>query len=156
MWIVKLHINLVLCSVRVLQEFFQISHLSLPASYKWDSTKIYGICMSNDFSANVFHSLVKRRVKTKDRFSRFAVVGEINTEIFISFMKLPCLFLNRLISYIIISYIIIFCFLETFFFWCPYWSTGMKLALNMVLNMLLYTVKQEDICCCIWCKWINQ
>ena len=72
--------------------------------------------MSNDFSANVFHSLVKRRVKTEDRFSRFAVVGEINTEIFISFIKLPCLFLNRLISYIIISYIIFFCFLETFFF----------------------------------------
>ena len=95
--------------------------------------------MSNDFSANVFHSLVKRRVKTEDRFSRFAVVGEINTEIFISFIKLPCLFLNRLISYIIISYIIFFCFLETFFFLniyiyiaAVYGKTGRHFLLHIV------------------------
>lgn len=43
--------------------------------------------MSNDFSANVFHSLVKRRVKTENPFSTFADEGVINSEIMKSIIK---------------------------------------------------------------------
>ena len=50
--------------------------------------KIYCISLSKKFAVNVFCSLVKRRVKTENCVSAFAVVRVVNTEISISFIKL--------------------------------------------------------------------
>ena len=44
--------------------------------------------MSNEFGANVFRSSVERKVKTENRPSTFPVIGVVNTEIFMSFIKL--------------------------------------------------------------------
>ena len=41
------------------------------------------------FGANAFHNLVERKVKTENRLSTFAVIKVVNTEIFMSFIKLP-------------------------------------------------------------------
>ena len=47
------------------------------------------IRLSKEFGTNVFGSLVERKVKTENRLSTFAVVGVVNTENFLSFIKLP-------------------------------------------------------------------
>ena len=38
---------------------------------------------------NIFRSLAEKKVKTENPLSTFAVVGVVNTEIFMSFIKLP-------------------------------------------------------------------
>ena len=53
------------------------------------SIEINCISLPNEFSSNVLHRLAKRIVKTENCLSAFAVVGVINTEIFLSFIKLP-------------------------------------------------------------------
>ena len=50
--------------------------------------KNFVISLSNEFGVNVLHSLVERKVKIKNRLSTFAVVGVVNSEIFMSFTKL--------------------------------------------------------------------
>ena len=55
---------------------------------KWDSITIYCISLSKKFGVNVCCSLVERRVKTENCVSAFADVGVVNTEIFISSIKL--------------------------------------------------------------------
>ena len=87
MWIVKLHQP----SATVCVFFRNLSKSVIsPLSklYKWDSIKIYYLSLSNEFGASVFRSLVKRRAKTENCLSTFAVVGVVNTEIFASFINL--------------------------------------------------------------------
>ena len=84
MWIVKLHqFSTTLCG------FFRNFSKSVLSSYIWGSIEINCISLSNEFGDNVFHSLVKRKVKTENRLPTFSVVGVVNTEIFVSFSKLP-------------------------------------------------------------------
>ena len=47
------------------------------------------ISLPNEVDTNVFHNLAERRVKIENCLSTFAVVGVVNNEIFISFIKLP-------------------------------------------------------------------
>ena len=53
------------------------------------SIEINHISLSNEFGASVFRSLVERKVKTENRLFTFAVVWVVNTEVFMSFIKLP-------------------------------------------------------------------
>ena len=47
------------------------------------------IALSNEFGSNVFCRLAEKKVRTENCLSTFAVVGVVNTEIFMSFIKLP-------------------------------------------------------------------
>ena len=88
MWIVKLHqLGPTLCGF--FRNLPKSVILSLSKSYIWGSSEINCINLFNEFGANVFHSLVERKVKTENRLSTFAVVGVVNTEIFMGFIKLP-------------------------------------------------------------------
>ena len=63
--------------------------LPLSKSYKWDSTETNCISLYNEFGAKVFRNLVKRRVNNwKSSFHTLVVVEVVNTEIFMSFIKL--------------------------------------------------------------------
>ena len=84
MWVVKLHqLSTMLCGV--FRNFSKSVLSSLSKSYIWGSIEINCISLSNEFGAN----LAKRKVKTENHLSTFVFVGVVNTEIFMSFIKLP-------------------------------------------------------------------
>ena len=86
MWIVKLHqLSTILCGF--FRHLSKSVILSLSKSYIC-SNEINCISLCNEFGTNVFCSFVERKVKTVNHLSTFAVVGVVNTEIFISFIKL--------------------------------------------------------------------
>ena len=60
----------------------------LSQSYISGSTEINCISLSKEFGTNVFLSLVKKRAKTENPLSIFAVVEVVNMETFMSFIKL--------------------------------------------------------------------
>ena len=70
------------------------------------------ISLSNGFGSDVFRSLTKRKVKTENLLSTFDVIGVVNTEIFMSFIKLP--FYKIQVN----PNNLTFCFLGTLF-WAP-------------------------------------
>ena len=61
---------------------------SLSKSYVRGSIESDCISLCNEFVVNVFRSLVEMKVKTENCLSTFAVVRVVNTEIFLSFIKL--------------------------------------------------------------------
>ena len=87
MWIVKLHqLSTTLCGF--FRNLYKSVISSRSKSYIWGSIEINYISLSNEFGANVFRSSVERKVKTENRPSTFPVIGVVNTEIFMSFIKL--------------------------------------------------------------------
>ena len=88
MWIVTLHqLSTTLCGF--FRNLSKSVISSLSKSYIWGSIEINCISLSNEFGTNVFRSSVERKVKTENRLPTFAVVGVVNTETFMSFIKLP-------------------------------------------------------------------
>ena len=82
------------------------------------------------FGVNVFRSLLERRVKTENHLSTLAVGVVVNTEIFMSFIKL---YFQKQTGYFQqLTFFLFVCFLGHFF-GRPYWSAGMKFALYKVL-----------------------
>ena len=63
--------------------------LLLAKSYIRGSIEINCISLSNEFGANVYHSLVERSIINWKLFSTFVVVGVVDTEIVMCFIKLP-------------------------------------------------------------------
>ena len=96
-----------------LSKFVQISYIFCPYLIHINEIPLKFIalvCVKSFFC--IFCSLVKRRVKTDNCVSIFAVVVVVNTEIFISFIKLP--FRNKQFNFNNLT----FCFLGTFS-WAP-------------------------------------
>ena len=76
MWTAKLDkLSTTLCSF--LRNLFKLVILPLFKSYIWKSTEINCTGLSNEFGTKVFHSLIKRRIKTEIIFLYLLLQGLI-------------------------------------------------------------------------------